>query len=120
MLAATGSGDTADINSKQDQDYAALFAGLTEVTQELAQAIVRDGEGATKFVTVHVRGGASPQECLEVAYTVAESPLVKTALFAGDANWGRFCMAIGRAKVAQLDASKVALCWTMCRWRAQV
>ena len=109
MLAATGSGDTVDINSKQDQDYAALFAGLTEVTQELAQAIVRDGEGATKFVTVQVRGGASPQECLEVAYTVAESPLVKTALFAGDANWGRFCMAIGRAKVAQLDASKVAL-----------
>ena len=109
MLAATGCSDTVDINSGQDQDYAALFAGLTEVTQELAQAIVRDGEGATKFVTVHVRGGASPQECLEVAYTVAESPLVKTALFAGDANWGRFCMAIGRAKVAQLDASKVAL-----------
>jgi glutamate N-acetyltransferase/amino-acid N-acetyltransferase len=109
MLAATGRSDTVNINSKQDQDYAALFAGLTEVTQDLAQAIVRDGEGATKFVTVHVCGGASPQECLEVAYTVAESPLVKTALFAGDANWGRFCMAIGRAKVAQLDASKVAL-----------
>ncbi len=79
------------------------------MAQQLAQAIVRDGEGATKFVTVQVTGGASPQECLEVAYTVAESPLVKTALFAGDANWGRFCMAIGRAKVEGLDASKVAL-----------
>ena len=64
---------------------------------------------ATRFVTVLVTGGANTQECLEVAYTVAESPLVKTALFAGDANWGRFCMAIGRAQVADLDASKVAL-----------
>ena len=77
--------------------------------QHLAQAIVRDGEGATRFVTVLVTGGVNAQECLEVAYTVAESPLVKTALFAGDANWGRFCMAIGRAQVADLDASKVAL-----------
>ena len=109
MLAATGCSDTVEIKSIEDKDYAPLLAGLTGVAQQLAQAIVRDGEGATKFVTVHVRGGATPQECLEVAYTVAESPLVKTALFAGDANWGRFCMAIGRAKVEGLDASKVAL-----------
>ena len=109
MLAATGCSDTDEIETTEDKDYAPLLDGLATVAQQLAQAIVRDGEGATKFVTVQVTGGASPQECLEVAYTVAESPLVKTALFAGDANWGRFCMAIGRAKVAGLDASKVAL-----------
>ena len=109
MLAATGCSDTDEIKTTEDKDYAPLLDGLAAVAQQLAQAIVRVGEGATKFVTVQVTGGASPQECLEVAYTVAESPLVKTALFAGDANWGRFCMAIGRAKVAGLDASKVAL-----------
>ena len=109
MLAATGAGETAEINSDEDEDYAALLAGLSDVVGELAQAIVRDGEGATKFVTVHVCGGASRGECLEVAYTVAESPLVKTALFAGDANWGRFCMAIGRAHVEDLDPSGIAL-----------
>ena len=109
MLAATGAGETAEINSDEDEDYAALLAGLSDVVGELAQAIVRDGEGATKFVTVHVCGGASRSECLEVAYTVAESPLVKTALFAGDANWGRFCMAIGRARVEDLDPSGIAL-----------
>lgn len=109
MLAATGVSDTTEIDSLDHKDFPALLAGLSEVVQHLAQAIVRDGEGATKFVTVQVTGGANAQECLEVAYTVAESPLVKTALFAGDANWGRFCMAIGRAQVADLDASKVAL-----------
>ena len=72
---------------------------IASVAKTLAQSIVRDGEGATKFVTVTVSGGASLTECLEVGYTVAESPLVKTALFAGDANWGRFCMAIGRAQI---------------------
>ncbi|MEC7991870.1 MAG: bifunctional ornithine acetyltransferase/N-acetylglutamate synthase, partial [Pseudomonadota bacterium] len=109
MLAATGVSDTAEIDSLGHKDFPALLAGLSEVVQHLAQAIVRDGEGATKFVTVLVTGGANTEECLEIAYTVAESPLVKTALFAGDANWGRFCMAIGRAQVADLDASKVAL-----------
>ena len=109
MLAATGAGETAEIKSDDDEDYAALLAGLSDVVGKLAQAVVRDGEGATKFVTVHVRGGASGSECLEVAYTVAESPLVKTALFAGDANWGRFCMAIGRARVEDLDPSGIAL-----------
>ena len=109
MLAATGAGETAEMKSDEDKDYAVLLAGLSDVVGELAQAIVRDGEGATKFVTVHVCGGVSGSECLEVAYTVAESPLVKTALFAGDANWGRFCMAIGRAHVEDLDPSGVAL-----------
>ena len=69
---------------------------------------MRDGEGATKFVTVTVSGGASRTECLEVGYTVAESPLVKTALFAGDANWGRFCMAIAAGVSLYLDEIEVA------------
>lgn len=109
MVSASAQSKAATIVSQDDLAYQQLRQGLTEVAQILAQAIVRDGEGATKFVTVQVTGGASAQECLEVAYTVAESPLVKTALFAGDANWGRFCMAIGRAEVVDLDVSNVAL-----------
>ena len=109
MLAATGKSEMAAINSVADGRYPRLKQVVLEVAQTLAQAIVRDGEGATKFVTVTVAGGEHPQACLEVAYTVAESPLVKTALFAGDANWGRFCMAIGRAEVAELDPSRVSL-----------
>ena len=109
MVSATAQSNAAAIVSQDDLAYRQLREGLTQVAQILAQAIVRDGEGATKFVTVRVTGGGSAQECLEVAYTVAESPLVKTALFAGDANWGRFCMAIGRAEVVDLDVSNVAL-----------
>jgi glutamate N-acetyltransferase/amino-acid N-acetyltransferase len=109
MVCATAQSKAAAIVSQDDLAYQQLRQGLTEVAQILAQAIVRDGEGATKFVMVQVTGGASAQECLEVAYTVAESPLVKTALFAGDANWGRFCMAIGRAAVVDLDVANVAL-----------
>ena len=89
--------------------FDALLNGVSEVAADLAERIVRDAEGATKFVTVRVAGGATEAECLQVAYTVAESPLVKTALFAGDPNWGRFCMAIGRAGIAELDPSKVSL-----------
>src|SRR5690606_1965424 len=76
---------------------------------ELAQAIIRDGEGATKFVAVAVSGGASEAECLKVAYAVAESPLVKTALFASDPNWGRILAAVGRAGVENLDVDGVSL-----------
>ncbi|MBQ0798701.1 MAG: bifunctional glutamate N-acetyltransferase/amino-acid acetyltransferase ArgJ [Porticoccaceae bacterium] len=105
MLAATGqAGVTVDAES----DSAVLLrSAIIEVCEELAQAIVRDGEGATKFVTIKVAGGLSSQECLDVAYTVAESPLVKTALFASDPNWGRILAAIGRAGIADLDADKV-------------
>jgi glutamate N-acetyltransferase/amino-acid N-acetyltransferase len=74
---------------------------------EVAQAIVRDGEGATKFVTVEVNGGGNHQECLDVGYTVAHSPLIKTALFASDPNWGRILAAVGRAGVPDLDVSKI-------------
>ena len=109
MLVATGASAMTPIVSVSDPRLADLQQAVTSVARTLAQAIVRDGEGATKFVTVTVSGGASEAECLEVAYTVAESPLVKTALFAGDANWGRFCMAIGRAQIAGLDPSGVSL-----------
>ncbi len=109
MFACTGVAGNAVITGRDHPDYEALCAALTEIATVLAQAIVRDGEGATKFVTVTVRGGKTTQDCLAVAYTIAESPLVKTALFAGDANWGRFCMAIGRSPVPDIDPQKVQL-----------
>ena len=101
--------DNACIDGPGAPGYAELYRALLAVALPLAQAIVRDGEGATKFVTVEVCGGATERECLVVAYTVAQSPLVKTAIFAGDPNWGRFCMAIGRAGIDGLDQNKVAL-----------
>jgi glutamate N-acetyltransferase / amino-acid N-acetyltransferase len=79
------------------------------VAQVLAQAIVRDGEGATKFVTVHVERGRNVAECRKVAYAIAHSPLVKTAFFAGDPNLGRILAAIGNAGIATLDTAKVSL-----------
>lgn len=109
MLACSGQAANEQITDRTHPLYAVLLEEVSALAMKLAHALVRDGEGATKFVTVEVTGGASTADCLAVAYTVAESPLVKTALFAGDANWGRFCMAIGRAPVATLDASRVAL-----------
>ena len=109
VLIATGVSGMPVITSSEDPRFATLEQAITEVATELAQAIVRDGEGATKFVTVTVQGGAAAEDCLAVAFTIAESPLVKTALFAGDPNWGRFCMAIGRAGVAGLDPEAVSL-----------
>ena len=108
MLACTGAAENRPVG-RGDADYDRLLAALTEVATLLAQALVRDGEGATKFVAIEVTGGRDEEDCLAVAYTVAESPLVKTAMFAGDANWGRFCMAIGRAPVDGLDPERVAL-----------
>jgi glutamate N-acetyltransferase/amino-acid N-acetyltransferase len=109
VLLATGKADNALIDRAGDAAHAALLHAVTEVFTELAQAIVRDAEGATKFITVEVRGGRSEPDCLEVAYTIAHSPLVKTAFFASDPNWGRILAAIGRAPIAQLDVSKVAI-----------
>lgn len=109
VVCATGLADHALISGPDDAGYAELAAALTDVARTLAQFIVRDGEGATRFVTVRVEGGATAGECLRVAYTVAESPLIKTAIFAGDPNWGRFCMAIGRAGVEGLDTGRVNL-----------
>ena len=91
------------------QGYEQLLHALTPLAVELAQRTARDGEGATKFVTVRVEEGSSAKECRKVAYAIANSPLVKTALFAGDPNWGRFCMAIGRAGVHALQPDTVGL-----------
>jgi glutamate N-acetyltransferase/amino-acid N-acetyltransferase len=86
-----------------------LAAAITDVAQQLAQAIVRDGEGATKFVTVRVERGRTEAECRKAAYAIAHSPLVKTAFFAGDPNLGRILAAIGNAGVGALDSSRVDL-----------
>lgn len=88
---------------------AALEAAVGDVSIQLAQWLIRDGEGASRFVTIEVGEGRDSRECLDVAYTIAHSPLVKTALFAGDPNWGRFVMAIGRAGVVDLDVRGVAI-----------
>lgn len=94
----------------QDSPHlATLREALKAVYLDLAHAIVRDGEGATKFVTIQVNGAAATEEALDVAYTVAHSPLVKTALFASDANWGRILAAVGRAGVNDLDISALEI-----------
>lgn len=107
ILIATGGGGVA-ISDGSDPCLAEIERGLTELAQDLAMWIARDGEGATRFVTVRVKGGMNPDDCLKVAYAIAESPLVKTAIFAGDPNWGRFCMAIGRSG-ARVDPGRVTL-----------
>ena len=109
VVLASGASGMAPIARESDVRYPALFAALCELCAELAQAIARDGEGATRFVTVQVNGGRTEEEARKVAFAIAESPLVKTAMFAGDANWGRFCMAIGRAGVVDLDTAGVSL-----------
>jgi glutamate N-acetyltransferase/amino-acid N-acetyltransferase len=102
---ATGRGPVA----RSERDLKALQAAVTAVAQELAQAIVRDGEGATKFVTVIVEKGRSAAECRRAAYAIAHSPLVKTAFFASDPNLGRILAAIGNSGIANLDAARVDL-----------
>lgn len=109
VLVATGKAGGELIDSESDAHYRALQAALQETFVALAQAIVRDGEGATKFVSVVVEGGANKPECLKAAFTVAESPLVKTALFASDPNWGRILAALGRAGIDDLDVDKVSV-----------
>lgn len=107
MLVATGQAALPEITEAKGALFEALKAAVIAVSMELAQAIVRDGEGATKFVTVQVNGGATHQECLDVGYAVAHSPLIKTALFASDPNWGRILAAVGRAGVPQLNVSLI-------------
>ncbi|MEQ8660967.1 MAG: bifunctional glutamate N-acetyltransferase/amino-acid acetyltransferase ArgJ, partial [Gammaproteobacteria bacterium] len=104
---ATGAAGNTPIEDDRSPGYAALRSALEAVCVGLAQDIVRDGEGATKFVTVRVAGGHNDSDCRRVAYAVAESPLVKTALFASDANWGRILAAVGRAGADQLAIDEV-------------
>lgn len=109
VVAATGKAGNAPVTDWGGADAKALLAAMTEVAQFLAHAIVRDGEGATKFITVRVEGGANSDECLKAAYAVAHSPLVKTAFFASDPNLGRILAAVGYAGIADLDATKIEL-----------
>ncbi len=109
VLLATGAAGNPVIDQAGGEAYAALLCAVTDVFTELAQAIVRDAEGATKFITVEVQGGRSEADCLAVAYTVAHSPLVKTAFFASDPNWGRILAAVGRAPIGQLDVGRVTI-----------
>ena len=106
MLIASGASGAA---AESARDLALLGGAINEVALLLAQAIVRDGEGATKFVTVRVEGGRDVQECRRIGYSVAHSPLVKTAFFASDPNLGRILSAIGQAGVADLDPAKIDL-----------
>ncbi len=109
VLLASGAAGNAPLTHVEDALYQPLRRALEVLCVGLATALVRDGEGATKFVTVQIEGGHNEQECLDVAYTIAHSPLVKTALFASDPNWGRLLAAIGRAGLADLQVEKVAL-----------
>jgi glutamate N-acetyltransferase/amino-acid N-acetyltransferase len=109
VLIATGEAGAPEITDAASAGYIALRDAVTEVALLLAQAIVRDGEGATKFITVVVEGGAGEAECRRVAYSIAHSPLVKTAFFASDPNLGRILAAIGYAGIADLDVSRVRL-----------
>lgn len=108
VLVATGD-DSDVISSKQHPHYSALFDALKQVFVRLATLIVRDGEGATKFITVNVTGGKTTQDCCDVAYAVAHSPLVKTAFFASDPNWGRIIAAVGYSGAENLDANQVSV-----------
>ena len=106
VLMATG---LSGANLQSQQDKNAFQEILNLVCAELAKMIVRDGEGATKFISIEVSGGHDDEECLKVAYAIAHSPLVKTAFFASDPNWGRILAAVGYAGLNQLDVSKIKI-----------
>ena len=109
VVIATNKASHAPIQSLDSTDGRALKAAMLAVSQRLAQAIVRDGEGATKFITVKVEGGRTGEECRQVAYAIAHSPLVKTAFFASDPNLGRILAAVGYAGIADLDQTGIDL-----------
>jgi glutamate N-acetyltransferase/amino-acid N-acetyltransferase len=108
ILMATGAGSLV-IDSVDSPDYAALRDAVTGISTHLAQQIIRDGEGATKFITITVEQGRDMEECRKIAYSIAHSPLVKTAFFASDPNLGRILAAIGYAGVDDLDTTKLDL-----------
>lgn len=108
VLMATGQADTPEIQ-EVTPEFELVSSAITEVAIELAQAIVRDGEGATKFMTVTVQGGRDEAECRKVAYAIAHSPLIKTAFFASDPNLGRILAAIGYAGIDDLDVNALKL-----------
>ena len=107
VLAATGA--SGAVLNASHPSWLAFSEAVCDVLRELAIAIIRDAEGASKFIDLHITGGASKEECLAVGYAVAESPLVKTAFFASDANWGRILAAVGRAGLHELDVNGVEI-----------
>ncbi|HEV7821431.1 MAG TPA: bifunctional glutamate N-acetyltransferase/amino-acid acetyltransferase ArgJ [Burkholderiales bacterium] len=109
MLIASGAAQMAEISDAGSVEYAAFRDAVTEVAAALAQAIVRDGEGATKFITVRVEAGRDDEECRRIGFAIAHSPLVKTAFFASDPNLGRILAAIGYAGISDLDVEKIDL-----------
>ncbi|HEY4319422.1 MAG TPA: bifunctional glutamate N-acetyltransferase/amino-acid acetyltransferase ArgJ [Herbaspirillum sp.] len=109
LIAAGSAADPLRVDSVDSADYAALAEAVTGIAQELAQMIIRDGEGATKFITITVEDGANVAECRKIAYSIGHSPLVKTAFFASDPNLGRILAAIGYAGVDDLDVSRLNL-----------
>lgn len=109
ILVATGQAGNEAVSDLTTELAQTFVANLTSLMQELAHAIVRDGEGATKFVTIEVNQAATSEEATKVAFEVAHSPLVKTALFASDPNWGRILAVVGRAGVSDLDVNGVQI-----------
>jgi glutamate N-acetyltransferase / amino-acid N-acetyltransferase len=109
VLIASGHARMPEMSDAKSAEFQSFRDAVTALAQELAQAIVRDGEGATKFITVTVEAGRNEEECRKVAYAIAHSPLIKTAFFASDPNLGRILAAIGYAGVADLDVEKVDL-----------
>jgi glutamate N-acetyltransferase / amino-acid N-acetyltransferase len=109
VIIATNKVAHSALSTWDSAEGTALKAAMLGVAQKLAQAIVRDGEGATKFITVKVSGGNTSDECCKVAYAIAHSPLVKTAFFASDPNLGRILAAVGYAGIADLDQTKISL-----------
>ncbi|MDT8989537.1 bifunctional glutamate N-acetyltransferase/amino-acid acetyltransferase ArgJ [Curvibacter sp. APW13] len=109
VLVATNQAGNPVVDSETSAEAVVLRQALVEVAQELAHAIVRDGEGATKFITIRVEGGRNTEECRQVAYAIAHSPLVKTAFFASDPNLGRILAAVGYAGIADLDQTQIEL-----------
>ncbi|WP_408595811.1 bifunctional glutamate N-acetyltransferase/amino-acid acetyltransferase ArgJ [Limnohabitans sp.] len=109
VVIATNKAAHAPITSLDSPEGQALFQAMLQVARQLAQAIVRDGEGATKFITIQVEGGRDAAECRQVAYAIAHSPLVKTAFYASDPNLGRILAAVGYAGIADLDQTRIDL-----------
>jgi len=108
VLAATGRSGV-DLSGASEDSLQRFRDALDDLSRDLAIQIIKDAEGASKFITIEITGGASADECLQVGYCVAESPLVKTAFFASDPNWGRMLAAIGRAGLADLDIERVRI-----------
>jgi glutamate N-acetyltransferase/amino-acid N-acetyltransferase len=109
VVIASNQAAHAPITSLDSADGQILRSAMMGIAQQLAQAIVRDGEGATKFITIRVEGGKTGEDCRQVGYAIAHSPLVKTAFFASDPNLGRILAAVGYAGIADLDQTKIDL-----------